>query len=171
MLEAYKRLNDGLEWLIVGFTGVLVLIIVALPFVSAAVRYLTGEGYTWLAEMPPQLVPWVVFPLLGVVLRHDGHIAVDVLQHYLKGRSLNLLRAAVLGACLAAGIAFAIFGAKTVLFFRQLGQMSTTEIEFPLWVLYTSYPLGFVLVANFALESLLHELAGRRTTGRVPAAD
>lgn len=171
MLEAYKRLNDGLEWLIVGFTGVLVLIIVALPFVSAAVRYLTGEGYTWLAEMPPQLVPWVVFPLLGVVLRHDGHIAVDVLQHYLKGRSLNLLRAAVLGACLAAGIAFAVFGAKTVLFFRQLGQMSTTEIEFPLWVLYTSYPLGFVLVANFALESLLHELAGRRTTGRVPAAD
>ena len=171
MLEAYKRLNDGLEWLIVGFTGVLVLIIVALPFVSAAVRYLTGEGYTWLAEMPPQLVPWVVFPLLGVVLRHDGHIAVDVLQHYLKGRSLNLLRAAVLGACLAAGIAFAVFGAKTVLFFRQLCQMSTTEIEFPLWVLYTSYPLGFVLVANFALESLLHELAGRRTTGRIPAAD
>jgi TRAP-type C4-dicarboxylate transport system permease small subunit len=171
VLEAYKRLNDGLEWLIVGFTGVLVLIIMALPFVSAAVRYLTGEGYTWLAEMPPQLVPWVVFPLLGVVLRHDGHIAVDVLQHYLKGRSLNLLRAAVLGACLAAGIAFAVFGAKTVLFFRQLGQMSTTEIEFPLWVLYTSYPLGFVLVANFALESLLHELAGRRTTGRAPAAD
>jgi len=50
VLEAYKRLNDGLEWLIVGFTGLLVLIVVALPFVSAAVRFLTGEGYTWLAE-------------------------------------------------------------------------------------------------------------------------
>jgi TRAP-type C4-dicarboxylate transport system permease small subunit len=171
VLAAYKRLNDGLEWLIVGFAGLLILIIVALPFVSAAVRYLTGEGYTWLAEAPPQLVPLVVFPLIGVVLRRDGHIAVDVLPHYLQGRSLHVLRVIVLGACVAAGIAFAVFGAKTVLFFRQLGVMSTTEIEFPMWVLYASYPLGFALAASFALESLLMELAGRRTTRGAPAAD
>lgn len=169
-LDAYKRINDALEWLIVAFTGLLVLLIVALPFVSAAVRYVTGEGYTWLAESPPQLVPWVVFPLLGVLLRHDGHIAVDVLPHYFKDRALTLLRAAVLGACLVAAVAFAIFGVKTVLFFRQLGQVSTTEIEFPLWMLYTSYPLGFVLAANFALESLLRELAGNRRPGHAPAA-
>jgi TRAP-type C4-dicarboxylate transport system permease small subunit len=140
----------------------LILVIVALPFIAAVVRYATGEGYTWLAEFPPQLVPWVVFPLLGVVLRHDGHIAVDVLPHYVKGRALTVLRAAVLGACLLAAIAFAIFGANTVLFFKQLGQVSTTEIEFPLWVLYLSYPLGFALAANFALESLLGELVGGR---------
>lgn len=169
-LDAYKRINDALEWLIVAFTGLLVLLIVALPFVSAAVRYVTGEGYTWLAESPPQLVPWVVFPLLGVLLRHDGHIAVDVLPHYFKDRALTLLRATVLGACLVAAVAFAIFGVKTVLFFRQLGQVSTTEIEFPLWMLYTSYPLGFVLAANFALESLLRELAGKRRPGHVPEA-
>jgi TRAP-type C4-dicarboxylate transport system permease small subunit len=171
VLAAYKRLNDGLEWLIVGLSGLLTLIIVALPFVSAAVRYFTGEGYTWLAEAPPQLVPLVVFPLIGVVLRRDGHIAVDVLPHYLQGRSLHVLRVIVLGACVAAGIAFAVFGAKTVLFFRQLGVMSTTEIEFPMWVLYASYPLGFALAASFALESLLMELAGRRTTRGAPAAD
>jgi len=171
VLEAYKRLNDGLEWLIVAFTGLLVLIIVALPFVSAVVRYLTGEGYTWLAEAPPQLVPWVVFPLIGVVLRRDGHIAVDVLPHYLEGRSLTVLRAIVLGVCVAAALAFAVFGARTVLFFRQLGQMSTTEIEIPLWILYTSYPLGFALAASFALESLLLEIAGRRTRGGVSPAD
>lgn len=168
-LDAYKKVNDALEWLIVGFTGLLLLVIVALPFVSAVVRYITGEGYTWLAESPPQLVPWVVFPLLGVVLRHDGHIAVDVLPHYVQGRTLTLLRAAVLAACLAAGVAFAVFGVNTVLFFRQLGQVSTTEIEFPLWILYTSYPLGFALAANFALESLLRELAGKRGPGHAPA--
>ena len=171
MLEWYKKLNDGLEWLIVGFSGVLVLVIVAMPFVAAVVRLVTGEGYTWLAELPPQLVPWIVFPLLGVVLRHDGHIAVDVLPHYVKGRTLTVLRCAVLGACFAAALAFAAFGGRTVLFFRQLGQMSTTEIEFPLWVLYISYPLGFLLAANFALESLLREAAGkRRTAAAAPAS-
>lgn len=168
VLEGYKKLNDWLEWLIVAFAGVLILVIVALPFISAAVRYLTGEGYTWLAEFPPQLVPWVVFPLLGVVLRHDGHIAVDVLPHYLESRALTLLRAAVLAACVVAAVAFAIFGAKTVLFFRQLGQLSPTEFQFPLWMLYVSYPLGFLLAANFALESLLRELAGKRRPSHAP---
>lgn len=168
MLEGYKKVNDALEWLIAAFTGVLVLVIVALPFVSAAVRYFTGEGYTWLAEFPPQLVPWVVFPLLGVVLRHDGHIAVDVLPHYVQGRRLTLLRAAVLAASFIAAVAFALFGAKTVLFFRQLGQMSPTEFQFPLWLLYISYPLGFLLAANFALESLLRELAGKRRPEEAP---
>ena len=170
-LDAYKKANDVLEWLIVGLSGLLILLIVALPFVAAVVRWSTGEGYAWLAEAPPQLVPWVVFPLLGVVLRHDGHIAVDVLPHYLHGRSLTLVRAAVLGACLAAAAAFGVFGLKTVLFFKELGLASATEIEFPLWTLYVSYPLGFLLAANFALESLLRELAGKREAGRAAAAN
>lgn len=172
MLEAYRKVNDALEWLIVAFTGVVVLVIVALPFVAATVRYFTGEGYTWLAESPPQLVPWVVFPLLGVLLRHDGHIAVDVLPYFLTARHRTMLRVVVLGICLVSALAFAGFGARTVLFFRQLGQMSTTEIEFPLWVLYVSYPLGFLLAANFCLEALLHEARGeRRAAAAVRTAD
>lgn len=161
-LDAYKKLNDILEWLIVGFTGLIILVIVALPFVATLVRYATGEGYTWIAESPPQLVPWVVFPLLGVLLRHDRHIAVDVVPHFLSGRSRTLVRLAVLAVCLISAVAFGLFGAKTVLFFRQLGQMSTTEFEFPLWMLYVSYPVGFALAANFCLEALLREAAGRR---------
>lgn len=162
MLEAYRKVNDALEWLIVAFTGTIVLVIVVLPFVAAAVRLGTGEGYTWLAESPPQLVPWVVFPLIGVLLRHDRHIAVDVVPHFLSGGRLRALRVAVLGICLASALAFAAFGTRTVLFFKQLGQLSTTEIEFPLWVLYLSYPLGFLLAANFCLEALLREATGQR---------
>lgn len=160
-LDAYSKVNDGLEWLVLAFAGTVILVIVALPFVAAVVRYATGEGYSVLAETPPQLVPWVVFPLLGVLLRHDGHIAVDVLPHYLRGRRLKALRIAVLGACLLAAATFGVFGVKTVLFFRQLGERSATEIEFPLWILYTSYPIGFALAANFALESLLCEFLGK----------
>lgn len=167
-LEAYRKVNDALEALIVGFTGVVVLLIVVLPFVAAVVRFGTGEGYTWLAESPPQLVPWVVFPLLGVLLRHDRHIAVDVLPHFLTGRRLALLRLAVLGICLASSLAFAAFGARTVLFFQKLGQMSTTEFEFPLWVLYMSYPIGFLLAANFCLEALLREAHGQRGAAETP---
>ena len=167
-LEAYRKVNDALESLIVAFTGVVVVLIVALPFVAAVVRFGTGEGYTWLAESPPQLVPWVVFPLLGVLLRHDRHIAVDVLPHFLTGRRLAVLRLTVLAICLVSSLAFAAFGTRTVLFFRQLGQMSTSEFEFPLWVLYMSYPIGFLLAANFCLEALLREARGQRAAAETP---
>lgn len=169
-LEAYRKFNDALERLIVAFTGGLILVIVALPFIAAVVRFGTGEGYTWLAESPPQLVPWVVFPLLGVLLRHDRHIAVDVLPHFLQGKRLTALRVAALAISFVSAIAFTAFGTRTVLFFRQLGQMSTTEIEFPLWVLYVSYPVGFLLAANFCLEALLREARGVRSEPEVPGA-
>ena len=174
MLETYRRVNDVLATLITGFTGCLVIIIVILPFAGAVIRLMTGEGYTWVAETPPQLVPWVVFPLIGVILRNDGHIAVDVVPHFLRGRALMVLRIVMLAICVAAAIAFAVFGARTVMFFQKLGQMSTTEFEFPLWYLYVSYPLGFALAANFCIEALLLELAGKRgprlASGAPPAA-
>lgn len=161
MLDLYRRVNDTLEYLIAAFACLLLVIIVILPFAGTVIRLVTGEGYTWIAESPPQLVPWVVFPMIGVMLRRDGHIAVDVVPHYLRARALMVLRIVMLAICVAAAIAFAVFGARTVMFFQKLGQMSTTEFEFPLWYLYVSYPLGFALAANFCIEALLLEMAGK----------
>jgi TRAP-type C4-dicarboxylate transport system permease small subunit len=161
VLGAYAALNDVLATAIVWFASALMMIIAVAPFVAAVVRYWTGQGYDWLAELPPQLLPWVVFPLVGVVLRRERHIAVDILPHFLEGRRLLRLRAAVMAISLAACVLFAVFGVSAVRFFARLGQISTTEIEFPLWWLYVSYPLGFALAANFCLEALLRHLAGR----------
>ncbi|MEZ5845036.1 MAG: TRAP transporter small permease [Hyphomicrobiaceae bacterium] len=166
-LAAYRRLNDWLQAAVVAFTGFVVLVIVVAPLVAAIVRYYTGQGYDWLAEMPPQLVPWVVFPMMGVLLRHDRHISVDIAPYLLSGRAYTLLRALVLAISLAACIVFGWYGAESVAFFRRLGQLSTTEIEFELWYLYISYPVGFALAANFCLEALLHTLAGQPAPGKI----
>lgn len=160
VLGAYRRVNDALEAAIVWLSVTLVAIIVLTPFLAAVTRYLTGQGYDWLAELPPQLVPWVVFPMVGVVFRRERHIAVDLLPHFLHGAALNLVRILVMAASLAACLVFTVFGVNAVAFFARLGQVSTTEIEFELWLLYLSYPIGFLLAANFCAEGLLHHLAG-----------
>jgi TRAP-type C4-dicarboxylate transport system permease small subunit len=159
---AYRRFNDILERIVVTAACLVVAVIVLLPFLGVVVRWITGEGYSFLAETAPQLVPWVVFPMIGVLLRCDGHIAVDMLPHFLKGRSQTVLRVLVLVICLVATLAMAWFGMRTTAFFAKLGQLSTTEIEFPLWYLYVSYPVGLLLAANFCLESLIGESLGRR---------
>ena len=162
MFEIYQRINDQLEAAVLAFAGLVVAVIVLLPAIALATRLITGEGYSFLAETAPQLVPWVVFPMVGVLLRRDGHITVDMVPHFLQGRKLVLLRAFVFALCLAATLAMAFFGARTTSFFATLGQLTTTEIEFPLWYLYVAYPLGFFLAANFCLESMIGELLGRR---------
>jgi TRAP-type C4-dicarboxylate transport system permease small subunit len=160
--DAYRRLHDVVEWLVVAVTSAVVGVIVLLPFVGVAVRLATGEGYSFLAETAPQLVPWVVFPMIGVLLRRDGHIAVDMLPHFLDARAATVLRATVLGLCAVATAAMGWFGVRTTAFFAGLGQLSTTELEFPLWYLYVSYPVGMLLAASFCLESLIGEAVGRR---------
>jgi TRAP-type C4-dicarboxylate transport system permease small subunit len=159
-LGPYRKLNDLLAAAVGVVASTVMAVIIVAPFAAAVIRYWTGQGYDWLAELPPQLIPWVVFPLVGVMLRRGRHIAVDVLPHFLRGRGLYLLRAAVLAVSLAACALFAVFGVSAVQFFARLGQLSTTELEFPLWYLYVSYPVGFMLAANFCLEGLLQHLAG-----------
>jgi TRAP-type C4-dicarboxylate transport system permease small subunit len=154
-LGGYRRFNDVLAGAIIAVASALIALIVIAPFAAAVTRYVTGQGYDWLAELPPQLVPWVVFPLAGVLLRNERHIAVEVLPHFLAARPLNVLRILLMAISFAGCLVFAVFGVSAVQFFAQLGQLSTTEIEFPLWWLYVSYPVGFFLAANFCLESIL----------------
>ena len=47
---------------------IIAIMVVALS-TSAITRYLSGTGYDWLIELPPVLVCWLVFPLLGPLLR------------------------------------------------------------------------------------------------------
>jgi len=160
--HCYRRFNDGLEGVLLALASVVVAVVVVLPFASFAVRALTGEGYSFLAETAPQLVPWMVFPVLGILLRRDSHITVDVLPHFLSGKRLRYLRILVLMICLLATLLMGIFGISTTSFYAKLGQLATTEIEFPLWYLYMSYPIGFLLAANFCLESLIGEWCDQR---------
>ena len=71
------------------------------------------------------------------------------------GRSLVRLVAYL--TCVVVGVVFGVASADAVAFFRQLGEVSETEIQVPLWTLYLSFPVGFGLLANFAFERALIE--------------
>ncbi|MBM3567437.1 MAG: TRAP transporter small permease subunit [Alphaproteobacteria bacterium] len=167
-LGRLKGINDVLERVVRGLGGALIAVILFALFASAATRYVTGIGYDWLTELPPQLLPWIVFPMIGVLLRHDGHVTVDVLPHFLHGRNLTRLRAVVFAFSTLACLAFAIFGVDAVGFYQRLGQRTATEVEIPLWLLYLSFPIGFFMAASFTGEALLRLLVRRE--GDAPVA-
>ena len=136
--------------------GVMVLALTA----SAITRYISGTGYDWFIELPPALVPWLVFPLLGPLLRSGAHIQVDLMPNLLTGQKLLLMRLFVFSIMLVGAVIFFIAGNEAVALFRRLGQLMELEIELPIWWMYLAFPTGFAILFLFALELFLETLAG-----------
>ena len=135
--------------------GVMVLALTA----SAITRYISGTGYDWFIELPPALVPWLVFPLLGPLLRSGAHIQVDLMPNLLTGQKLLLMRLFVFSIMLIGAVIFFIAGNEAVALFRRLGQLMELEIELPIWWMYLAFPTGFAILFLFALELFLETLA------------
>lgn len=157
-IDVYRRFNDRLAGAIVFVAKVVVASWVLALFIAALTRHVTGVGYDWMLELPPMLVPWVVFPMSAVLLRRNHHITVDFLPLMLGAIGQRWLRVLVAAIALAASLVFFIAGFQATTLFRGMGQMTQMELQFPLWYIYLSFPAGFGVMVIFALEVLLREL-------------
>ncbi|SLN47539.1 TRAP transporter small permease [Oceanibacterium hippocampi] len=164
-LNILSAVNNRLAQVIVIVAALIVLVIVAVVFGGVAIRTVTGHGSAMVQELPPLLVPWLVFPLLGLLLRSDSHIAIDFLPAILPDRSKRMLRIAVALVSLIAGAIFCQAGLEAVSLFQMTGQVTEMELEFPIWWIYLSFPVGFAILMSFALEVALAAFLGKPGTG------
>ena len=135
------------------FIGILIVAIMVMALsLSAITRYISGTGYDWLIELPPVLVCWLVFPLLGPLLREGNHIQVDFLASLTSSRQAKILRLLMNLTALTASLVFFKAGVEATFLYFNLGQMMELEIDIPIWWMYLSFPVGFIILALFALE-------------------
>ena len=159
ILRPLRAVNHVLEILTAVLSSTIAAIMVLALTMSAVTRYVSGTGYDWFIELPPALVPWLVFPLLGPLLRSGAHIQVDLAPNLLGGKALCLLQAFVFATMLVGAAIFFIAGNEAVALFRRLGQLMELEIELPIWWMYLAFPTGFAILFLFSLELLLETLA------------
>ena len=166
-LARFSTFNEWLEKAVYLLATFIVANMVLALFLSALVRYLSGTGYDWFIELPPILTSWLVFPMLGPLLKSGSHIKVDVLNNTLSPQNLSLLRLIISLIALIASIIFLMAGIEATSLYFKLGQVMELEIEIPVWWVYLAFPTGFLIMAIFALELVLSEfmalLNGRDT--------
>ena len=149
------------------FIGILIVAIMVMALsLSAITRYISGTGYDWLIELPPVLVCWLVFPLLGPLLREGNHIQVDFLASLTSSRQAKILKLLMNLTALIASLVFFKAGVEATFLYFNLGQMMELEIDIPIWWMYLSFPVGFIILALFALElsfQAIYELNQKET--------
>ena len=117
-------------------------------------------------EMPSLFMPYLVFLLLGVALKRNLHVSIDLLPTFFNARAQAVIEAAVY---LATGIgsSFLFYGAVLgVRGFYQMGLRTTTEIVFPIWIFYLSLAFGFALLILFAVEMFVKKILYLKTNWR-----
>ena len=127
------RLNDLLakvSYLI----GILIVAIMVMALsLSAITRYVSGTGYDWLIELPPVLVCWLVFPLLGPLLREGNHIQVDFLASITSDKQSKFLKLLMNLTALVASFVFFKAGMEATFLYFNLGQMMGLGMDMPRW--------------------------------------
>ena len=126
-------------------------------FLSAVTRYISGNGYDWLIELPPVLICWLVFPLLGPILRKGQHINVNVLGLYISKNGKNLLRFINNFVAFIAAAIFFKAGYDATLLYYKMGQILEIELEIPVWWMYLAFPTGFLVLLLFSFELVLED--------------
>lgn len=131
---------------------IIVAIMVMALSLSAITRYVSGTGYDWLIELPPVLICWLVFPLLGPLLREGNHIQVDFLTSIISTKQAKYLKIMMNLTAFIASLIFFKAGLEATMLYFNLGQMMELEIDIPIWWMYLSFPVGFIILALFSLE-------------------
>ena len=122
---------------------------------SALTRYISGHGFDWFIELPPALVSWLVFPMLGPLLKTGNHIEVDFVSTIISTKKIKYIKFFVYLISLISSFIFFKAGLDATVLFYNLGQMMELEIDVPIWIMFLSFPVGFTIMGLFSLELLL----------------
>jgi TRAP-type transport system small permease protein len=134
------------DWGVVWLNGALVLVITglmaALVVTNVFCRYVLNASLIWAEELSQYLMVWMVFLGAGLGFRQGRHVAVEMLQDALPGRTGWILRwivlvitAVFLAALVVLGIRYAAFAA---------GQ-ETPALQISAAVPYSAVPAGAAL--------------------------
>ncbi len=161
----FNRILDRLEeWLIISFMAAATLV----TFVSVALRYLFGTGFTWSTELTIYLFIWMAKFGAAYGVRTGIHVGVDYVVNKVEGRARDALVVTGLGLGVFFTGVVAFLGARWVVFIHGTGQVAP-DLEWPMWLIYLAVPLGSGLMCYRFIQVLIRFLRTGQTVSAGPA--
>jgi TRAP-type C4-dicarboxylate transport system permease small subunit len=144
------RLARIASWLV----ALLLLAAVAVNFSNVFARYVLDRPFSWGDEAMGFLQVALVVIGAAIVTRRNAHLRMDALEQFLPAR---VKRGLEILACILAILVAVVVVAMSWRIAAGLFENDTRSValEIPLGIPYAAFPLGFGLMALFALARLV----------------
>ncbi|HZG64298.1 MAG TPA: TRAP transporter small permease [Rubrobacteraceae bacterium] len=137
---------DRIEDIFAFLGGILLVVAVFSVVFQVIARYFFGLSFIWINEVNEYILLYVPFLGAAWLLRHNGHVTVDLLVRVLPPRikkASNILVAA-LGIIISAVLVW--YGTSVTMEAYARGTVSTTSTQLPLVYLLVVIPVGSLLL-------------------------
>lgn len=148
------------------------LLFVAMTLVVCAevlLRYGFNRPIAWVVELSEYSLLWITFLGAAWVLRHGGHVRVDILLQYLSPSALR--SCGMLSCALGAFTSLVIFGfgvdATWTAYVR--GAFKPTGTDVPTWMVLSVIPIGSLLLLLRFARLFAEYYAHKRDFGAEPS--
>lgn len=144
-----RRLLARAEEVIAGTALIIVVLAVCWGVIT---RYITAQPAAWAGEVAAFAFAWCVFVGAAAVVKHGGHVSIDMLTLALP----RTLRRAVDAGARLAGLGFCLVAAWLALQFSLANLDNPSAVlRLPLFILYMAPAVGFALMALRTVQVML----------------
>ena len=131
-------------------TGIIVIFIMLAVVYEVVMRYFFRSPTLWTVEVSGYGLVFITFLGSAWVLKHEGHVKIDLLTSYVKPESQIILN--IFNSIIAAIVTLVIFwySARVTLASYRTNYLAATELQTPLFIIYLIIPIGcFLLFIQF----------------------
>jgi TRAP-type C4-dicarboxylate transport system permease small subunit len=140
--------------IVAGLVGALLLLAVAINFSNVMGRYLLDMPIYWAEEGMGFIQIAVVVIGAALVSRDNAHLKMDAVEHFMSPALKRWIDIATGVLTVAVALIVAWMASDVVMQMMENDQRSMA-MELPLAIPYSIFPLGFALIALFALARVV----------------
>lgn len=142
LLNVYCKVDDAVEIAIRYLCAVLLMVMIVVCFVNTFSRYLLHHSFSWAEEIIIYCAVWVTCVGASLTARADDHVTLDLLQELIKNNKVKAVMYALTRGLACAFLLLLMPSAIEMI--KIYGPRFSTSTHLPLWVLYSSYPVGSI---------------------------
>lgn len=153
IINWWGKFNSILDKILLIVAATVMVGVLACISLEGILRNTIGFTSGWMEEFPRLFMVFPIFLLMGPLLRMNKHITSDIVGLMIKQERPRVVLKLAVQLCVVVGGAIMMWaGIAGVRGFQQIGMVTATEIEIPLWILYLSVPIGSAVLIEEALE-------------------
>jgi TRAP-type C4-dicarboxylate transport system permease small subunit len=160
VMKIVKRIYDiFIEGLV--YTSVCLILFMVLCISASVLLRHTQYSYGWQLEASEYILIVITFFASGWLLRTGGHIRVDIIPNFIKGRKRDYYDGMIFTLVAVLCLGFTISGASTAWEALIAGTLQIKVYTFPKWILISLIPFGVFFLFIESVKLAYRYFAGK----------